>query len=52
MGDDNPFERNMDLQDAEDDVRRYAVEEYPRVDFPPNFFTPFFFVEKALVATA
>ena len=38
MGDDNPFERNMDLREAEDDVRRYAAEKYPRVAFPPELF--------------
>ena len=47
MGDDNPYERNMDLQEAEQDVRRYAAEKYPLVDFHPTFFTPFFFVAKA-----
>ena len=38
MGDDNPFERAMDLQEAEDDLRSYAAEKYPHVDFPPELF--------------
>jgi hypothetical protein len=38
MGDDNPFEREMDLQDAEDAVRAYAAQKYPRVVFPAELF--------------
>ena len=38
MGDDNPFDIPMDLQDAEDEVRAYAAETYPLVHFPPDLF--------------
>ena len=38
MGDDNPFERELDLKEAEDAVRAYAAQKHPRVVFPAELF--------------
>lgn len=38
MGDDNPFERELDLKEAEDAVRAYAAEKYPRIVFTAELF--------------
>ncbi len=38
MGDDNPFERELDLQEAEDAVRAYAAQKHPGVVFPAELF--------------
>ena len=38
MGGDNPFERELDLKEAEDAVRAYAAQKYPGVVFPAELF--------------